>query len=103
MLIRHTDGVIYLTTSTVAELYGVDKSTVTQWKTRGLLQAAFMVAGNRPLYRLQDVARAERVTRVRKAKRRRFLEQIRTERLEDLTWPAKISDMTMNDETGSES
>jgi DNA-binding transcriptional MerR regulator len=93
MLSRHTDGVIYLTTDTVADLYGVDKSTVSLWRTRGLLPVAHRAPNGWPLYSLTDAAVAEKLSRDRGARRKNFLQQLRQEIIEGtVEWPAKIKE-----------
>ena len=93
MLIRHTDGTVYVTTQTAADLYGVDKSTVSLWRTRGLLPVAHRAPNGWPLYRLQDAALAEKRSRDRGAKRRRFLHQLREEiNGGTVSWPATIKE-----------
>jgi hypothetical protein len=93
MLSRHTDGVIYLTTDTVADLYSVDKSTVSLWRTRGLLPVAHRAPNGWPLYKLQDAAAAEKRSRDRGAKRRHFLQQLREElNTGTVAWPALIKE-----------
>ena len=92
MLIRHTDGTVYVTTQTAADLYGVDKSTVSLWRTRGLLPVAHRAPNGWPLYRLQDAAMAEKTSRDRGARRARFLEQLREEIAGGMVWPAQIKE-----------
>lgn len=53
-----------LTSTEAATLAGVAASTIYTWKDRGILEPAKMRNG-RPLYRVLDVARAERATRDR--------------------------------------
>jgi len=60
------DGLNTLINSTdAAAIAGVSVSTIRTWKDRGLIQAAGLDERNRPLYRLADIARAERQTRQR--------------------------------------
>jgi hypothetical protein len=93
VLSRHSDGVIYLTTDTVAELYGVDKSTVSLWRTRGLLPVAHRAPNGWPLYTLVAVATAEKLSRDRGARRTHFLQQLRQEIIGGTaTWPAQIKE-----------
>ncbi len=93
VLSRHTDGVIYLTTDTVAKMYGVDKSTVSLWRTRGLLPVAHRAPNGWPLYTLPAAAAAEKLSRDRGARRKNFLQQLRQEIIEGtVTWPAQIKE-----------
>lgn len=62
MLPLGPDGHVYLTTKLAAETFGVDHSTISNWKRRGLL-TPYAVYQGRPVYRLIDVACAEQAAR----------------------------------------
>ena len=58
------EGIDDLITATeAASLCGVSAEAVRKWASRGILAAAGMDARGRKLYRLIDVAKAERATR----------------------------------------
>lgn len=58
------DGINNLITATeAATLCGVTTAAVTNWSARGRLQVRGLDEKGRKLYRLLDVARAERATR----------------------------------------
>jgi DNA-binding transcriptional MerR regulator len=60
------EGINTLITSTeAASIAGVTVSTIRTWKERGLISPAGLDERNRPLYRLADIAQAERKTRQR--------------------------------------
>jgi Helix-turn-helix domain len=61
-LAQGPDGHIYLTTQRAAELFGVNHSTVSNWRRSGKLTPFCTVAG-KPVYRMVDVARAEQAAR----------------------------------------
>lgn len=52
-----------LSTSEAANVAGVAVCTISNWRSRGLLQPSDADAAGRPLYKLLDVAKAERATR----------------------------------------
>lgn len=54
-----------LTTTEAAEHAGVASGTIRSWAARGYLAAAGRDGQGRPLYRLLDIAKAERATRER--------------------------------------
>ena len=60
------DGLNTLINSTeAAAIAGVSAATIRKWKERGLIEPAGLDENSRPLYRLADIARAERQTRQR--------------------------------------
>ena len=60
------DGLNTLINSTdAATIAGVSAATIRKWKERGIIQPTGIDERNRPLYRLADIARAERQTRQR--------------------------------------
>ncbi|MEU6181178.1 helix-turn-helix domain-containing protein [Streptomyces coeruleorubidus] len=70
MELTHIDPLDLLTATEAAEMCGVKPVTIRQWVFKGLLTAVDLgeYDRGRKLYRLQDVARAEKATRA-KAKR----------------------------------
>lgn len=54
-----------ITANEAATLCGVSATTIRVWATRGTITAAGMDPRGRKLYRLLDVAKAERATRER--------------------------------------
>ena len=54
-----------LTTAEAAHIAGVTTAAVRKWKERGLLAPAGLDENGHNLYRLRDVAKAERATRNR--------------------------------------
>lgn len=63
MLIHAGDGEIYMDTQGAAEEFGVAPCTISKWKQRGLLQPIPESTWNKPIYKLVDVARAEKAAR----------------------------------------
>lgn len=61
-----------VTTTEAARHAGVSAATVRSWASRGHLQVAGRDGQGRPLYRLIDVAKAERATRDRGDRGRRW-------------------------------
>ena len=57
------DGEVYVFTKDAAEAMGVAPCTVSQWRKRGYLKPLEGSPPRKPLYRLSDVRRAERITR----------------------------------------
>lgn len=70
MVIHAEDGEIYMDTQGAAEEFGVAACTVSNWKRRGLLTPIPESLPGKPIYRLVDVARAEKAARDRKPRRR---------------------------------
>lgn len=52
-------------TTEAASIAGVTVAAISNWKDRGLIQPAGLDDRGRPLYRLADIAKAERSTRNR--------------------------------------
>lgn len=68
----HADGIDSLITASEAgALCGVDTKTIYQWCNRNKLQPAGLDERGRKLFRLLDVAKAERATRNHPAGRNR--------------------------------
>ena len=64
MTVIAPDGLHSLVTaSEAAGLIGVGVSTICMWRTRGKIKPAGLDEKGRPLYRLLDIAKAERATR----------------------------------------
>jgi DNA-binding transcriptional MerR regulator len=60
------DGLNTLVNSTeAATIAGVSAATIRSWQHRGLIAPSGLDKRNRPLYRLADIAKAERKTRKR--------------------------------------
>jgi predicted site-specific integrase-resolvase len=57
------DGETYVFTKAAAEAMGVAECTVSQWRRRGYLEPVPGSPPRKPLYRLSDVRRAEKLTR----------------------------------------
>jgi hypothetical protein len=58
-----SDGEIYILTKDAAAAMGVAVCTVSQWRRRGYLEPVPGSPPRKPLYRLSDVRRAEKLTR----------------------------------------
>lgn len=54
-----------INTTEAATIAGVSVAAISRWKERGLIEPAGLDERNRPLYRLSDIAKAERKTRKR--------------------------------------
>ena len=52
-------------TTTAASIAGVSVAAISRWKERGIIEPAGLDERDRPLYRLGDIAKAERQTRKR--------------------------------------
>jgi len=59
------DGETYILTKAAAEAMGVAVCTISQWRRRGYLEPVKGSPPRKPLYRLSDVRRAEKLTRDR--------------------------------------
>ncbi len=72
-VLDHTTGIEDLITAAeAAALCGVKVQAVTNWVARGHLKAAGLDDRNRKLYKVIDVAKAERATRDHPASRNRW-------------------------------
>lgn len=66
MSVQAPDGLnTLITTTEAASIAGVSSEAIRKWKQRGLITPAGLDDKNRPLYRLADIAKAERSTRQR--------------------------------------
>lgn len=54
-----------INTTDAARIAGVAAATIRSWKHRGLIEPSGLDDKGRPLYRLADIAKAERATRRR--------------------------------------
>lgn len=54
-----------VTTAEAASIAGVKSAAIRMWKQRGLIKPAGLDEKGHPLYRLADIAKAERATRRR--------------------------------------
>ncbi len=63
MVIQAHDGEIYMDTRGAADEFGVAPCTISKWKQRGLLEPMPQSPFNKPIYRMVDVARAEKAAR----------------------------------------
>jgi len=57
------DGEVYVLTKTAAEAMGVAMCTISQWARRGYLTPMPWSPPRKPVYRLSDVRKAEKLTR----------------------------------------
>lgn len=66
MAVLAPDGLNSLVNTTeAAAIAGVSVAAVSKWKDRGLIAPAGLDSKGKPLYRLMDIAKAERKTRKR--------------------------------------
>lgn len=66
MSVLAPEGLNTLVNSTeAASIAGVTVTTIRSWKHRGLIEPSGLDEKGRPLYRLADIAKAERSTRQR--------------------------------------
>lgn len=72
-MVIHYDGEIYMDTQGAAEEFGVAPCTVSKWKQRGLLVPMPQSPRNKPIYRMVDVACAEKAARDNAKRTRRIL------------------------------
>lgn len=63
MVVVAEDGEIYVDTRGAAEQFGVAPCTISSWKRRSLIVPIPESPPGKPIYRLQDVAMAEKKTR----------------------------------------
>ncbi len=63
MVIHAHDGEIYMDTQGAADEFGVAPCSISKWKQRGLLKPIPQSPPGKPIYRLVDVARAEKAAR----------------------------------------
>ena len=63
MVVHVHDGEIYMDTRGAADEFGVAPCTISKWKQRGLLKPIPQSPLNKPIYRMVDVARAEKAAR----------------------------------------